>query len=545
MQRPVKIGLAVVVGLVVAVVAIRLLVNANTFRPVLEKQLSTVLGRKVTLGDLRLSVISGSLVANDLSIADDPQFSTTPFLSAKQLRIGVEMKPLIFSRQLIVRSFETDGPEIHFIRAADGRWNFSSLAHGASSRDAAQQTVFPDFTVGEIGIKDGRAVVGSLPAQGQPHVYEHLDVSIQKFSLTKAFPFTVSASVPGDGTVKIAGTAGPLNPQDAAATALDAQVAVKHLDPVVAGFVDPAVGISMLADVDAHAVSDGVNLTSDGKMHADRLVLLKGGVPTPKPVDVSYSVVHSLKGNSGQVHDLAVKTGGVAAHVSGTYNLAGAAPVVNLKLVGQQLPIDGLQALLPAAGVKLPNGSALKGGTLSFSLAIVGPEKDLVISGPIEVNNTQMVNFNLASKLKGVAAMSGLKTGDTTAIQTMRVKVLMSNAGIQLSDIYSVMPALGETSGSGTISPSGQLALRLTAKVTTAQGLGKVGVGLLTKLNGTAGSAATSAAATGVPVIVTGTASNPVITADVSGVMKANANALLGKSKQGLGSFKGLFGKKN
>jgi AsmA protein len=141
--------------------------------------------------------------------------------------------------------------------------------------------------------------------------------------------------------------------------------------------------------------------------------------------------------------------------------------------------------------------------------------------------------------------MSGLKTGDTTAIQTMRVKVRMSNAGIQLDDIYSVMPALGETSGSGTISPSGQLALRLTAKVTTAQGLGKVGVGLLTKLNGTAGSAATSAAATGVPVIVTGTASNPVITADVSGVMKANANALLGKGKQGLGSVKGIFGKKN
>ena len=543
MKRPVKIGLAVVVGLlVVAVVAIRLLVNANTFRPILEKQLSTVLGRKVTLGDLSLSIITGSLVANDLSIADDPRFSTTPFLSAKQLRIGVEMKPLIFSRQLIVRSFETDGPEIHLIRAADGSWNFSSLAHGAGSRDAAQQTALPDLTVGEIGIKDGRAVVGSLPAQGQPRVYEHLDVSIEQFSLAKAFPFTVSASLPGDGKVKITGTAGPINPQDAAATALDAQVTVRHLDPVVAGFIDPAAGISMLADVDAHAVSSGVTLTSDGKVHAERLVLLKGGVPTPKPVDVSYTVVHLLKGNSGQVQDVAVKTGNVAAHVSGTYQLVGNAPVVNLKLVGQALPIDGLQALMPAAGVKLPNGAVLKGGTLSTTMAITGSAKDFVISGPLAVDNTRLVGFNLGSKIAGIAAMGGVKTGDTTVVDALRLNFRLSNAGIEVNDIYSSMPALGEASGSGTVSPSGALSFRMTAKVTTAQGLGKAGVGILTKLNGTAGGAAKSAAATGVPVIVTGTASNPVITADVSGVMKANANALLGKSKQGLGS---LFGKKN
>lgn len=283
MKKPVKIGLAVVVGLlVVAVVAIRLLVNANTFRPVLEKQLSMVLGRKVTLGDLRLSVISGSLVANDLSIADDPQFSTTPFLSAKQLRIGVEMKPLIFSRQLIVRSFETDGPEIHLIRAADGIWNFSSLAHGAGSGDAGQQTGLTDLTVGEIGIKDGRAVMESLPAQGQPRVYEHLDVSIQQFSLAKAFPFTVSASLPGDGTVKITGTAGPINTQDAAATALDAQVTVRHLDPVVAGFVDPAAGISMLADVDAHAVSSGVTFNERWEGACGTTGAAQGRRPNPE-----------------------------------------------------------------------------------------------------------------------------------------------------------------------------------------------------------------------------------------------------------------------
>ncbi len=62
----------------------------------------------------------------------------------------------------------------------------------------------------------------------------------------------------------------------------------------------------MLADLDAHAVSDGANVTSDGKIHAANLILLKGGKPTPKPVDITYKVIHSLKDNDGQIPDLAV-----------------------------------------------------------------------------------------------------------------------------------------------------------------------------------------------------------------------------------------------
>jgi AsmA protein len=106
MKKSVKIGLAAVFALpILAAAAIRVFVDANTFRPIIESRLSAALSRKVTLGDLRLSLITGSLVASDLAIADDPKFGQTPFFTAKQLRICVQMKPLIFNRQLIVRSF--------------------------------------------------------------------------------------------------------------------------------------------------------------------------------------------------------------------------------------------------------------------------------------------------------------------------------------------------------------------------------------------------------------------------------------------------------
>ncbi|HEY1985370.1 MAG TPA: AsmA family protein [Terracidiphilus sp.] len=528
MKKWVKIGLAAAIALpILATEAIRLLVDANTFRPVIESRLSAALSRKVTLGALSLSVVSGNLVANDLTIAEDPKFGQAPFFTAKRLRIGVQMKPLIFKRQLMVRSFEVDAPQIHLFRVEDGTWNFSTLSHGAESENT-QQATLPDLAVGLIAIKDGKARIETLPLQRNPQVYEHLNVKVEHFSLAEAFPFRVNASLPGDGKVGVSGTVGPINPQDAATTVFDAQLSIEHLDPVVAGFVEPAGGISMIAGLDAHIVSDGKNVTSDGKVHAEHLILLKGGRAAPHPVDIKYQVGHSLKDNSGQVSDLALQTGAVAIHIKGTYQLAANEPVFDLKLLAQSVPIDGLQALMPAVGVSLPNGAVLKGGTLSAHFAIKGSAKDNVIAGSYEIKNTQLVGYDLGSKIVGIAALGGIKTGDTTAIDISRADMRISKSGSESTNIYSVLPALGESTGSGTVSPSGALNFHLISKVTSAKGLNKVGVNILTKLNSTS-AADKPSTATGIPITITGTAENPVITADVSGLVKGNAAALRSK----------------
>jgi AsmA protein len=543
MKKPVKIGLAAAIALpILAAVAIRLLVDANTFRPMIESRLSAALSRKVTVGALSLSVTTGSLVANDLAIAEDPKFGHTPFFTAERLRIGVQMRPLIFKRQLIVQSFEVDAPQIHLIRAEDGTWNFSTLSHGAGSQNTTQAAALPDLPVGLITINDGNAKIETLPSQKNPQVYDHLDVQLENFSLAKAFAFTVSASLPGDGTVGVSGTAGPINPQDAAATTFDAQLTIKHLDPVAAGYVDPAAGISMIAGLDAHIVSDGMNVSSDGKVHAEHLILLKGGSAAPHPIDVNYQVDHSLGSNSGQVSDLAVQTGAVAIHIKGTYQLAANVPVFDLKLLAQSVPIDGLQVLMPAIGVRLPNGAVLKGGTLSANFAIKGSAKDNVIAGSYEIKNTELVGYDLGSKIVGIAALGGIKTGDTTAIDISRADMRITKSGSETTNIYSVLPALGESTGSGTVSASGALDFHLISKVTSAKGLNKVGVDVLTKLNSTS-AAAKPSTATGIPINITGTAENPVITADVSGLVKGNAAALRSKATDILNKT-GLFGKK-
>ena len=83
MKRWAKILVVIAVVLVAAVAAIPLFVNANTFRPAIERELASTLGRNVKVGDLSLSVFSGRMLSKDLSVADDPNFSATPFLTAK------------------------------------------------------------------------------------------------------------------------------------------------------------------------------------------------------------------------------------------------------------------------------------------------------------------------------------------------------------------------------------------------------------------------------------------------------------------------------
>ena len=546
MNTPVKIALVTAIALpILAGAAIPLFVNANTFRPLIESRLSAALSRKVTLGALSLSVLTGSLVADDLAIAEDPEFGEAPFFTAKRLHIGVQMKPLVFNRELIVQSFELDAPQIHLIHAADGTWNFSTLSHGARSQNSTQPETLPDLSVGLITIKDGNVRIQTLPSQKDIRVYDHLEVKLEHFYLDKAFPFTISASLPGDGKVRVSGTVGPVDRQDSSSTTFNAHLTIEHLDPVVAGYIDPAAGISMIAGLDAHIVSDGTNVSSDGKVQAEHLIVLKGGTAAPYPLDVNYQIGYSLKGNSGQVSDLALHTGAVAIHIKGTYQFAANAPVFDLKLLAQSVPIDGLQALMPAVGVKLPDGAVLKGGTLSANFDIKGTAKDNVIAGSYEIKNTKLVGYNLGSKIVGIAALGGIKTGDTTAIDISRADMRITKAGSESTNIYSVLPALGESTGSGTVSPSGTLDFHLISKVASAKGLNKVGVNILTKLNSTS-EAAKPSDATGIPISITGTAEKPVITADVKSLLKGNAETLRSKGTELLNrtGLTKLFGKK-
>jgi AsmA protein len=532
----ISVLVGVVVLLLLAVLLVPLFINANTFRSTLEMQLSSALGRKVTLGNLSFSVFSGSLVADNISIADDPAFSAKPFLQAQSLHIGVEVMPLLLHRQLLVTSFVADSPSINLVHNAQGVWNFSNIGSTAASRtqNPEKETALPNFTVGEMKVVNGTAVVSDLPSTGSPFTYSNLNLSVQQFSFARAFPFVLTARLPGGGLLDVHGNAGPVNQQDASETPLGANINLKHFDPVAAGVVEKSQGFSMLADIAAQVTSNGQTLDSKGTVSAANLQLVADGSPTPSPVDIAYTATHNLTARTGQVTDLAIKTGGVAVHVTGTYAIKGAQTILALHLAAPNLPINQVEDLLPAAGVRLPSGSRLQGGTLSANLSINGPSTVPTISGPVEVDNTRLAGFDLSSKIGGLKPVSGSQGG--TEIQKVSANVNSSAQGTRIENLYAAIPLLGTATGAGTIAPGGALNFELLAKLNTSSGVG--GQALAGLNAGVLGQAVTSAAANGIPVHITGTTSNPVIQADLSKLLQKNAGNILKQQLLGNGNNK-------
>jgi AsmA protein len=529
----------VVVLLLLAVLLVPLFINANTFRSTLETQLSSALGRKVTLGNLSFSLFSGSLVADNISIADDPAFSAKPFLQAQSLHIGVEVMPLLLHRQLLVTSFVADSPSINLVHNAQGVWNFSNIGSTAASRtqNPEKETALPNFSVGQMQVVNGTAVVSDLPSTGPPFTYSNLNLSVQQFSFAKAFPFVLTAGLPGGGLLDVHGNAGPVNQQDASETPLGANIGLKHFDPVAAGVVEKSQGFSMLGDITAQVTSNGQALDSKGTVSAANLQLVADGSPTPSPVNIAYTITHNLTARSGQITDLAIQTGGVAVHVTGTYAIKGAQTILALHLAAPNLPINQVEALLPAAGVRLPSGSRLQGGTLSANLSISGPSTAPTISGPVEVDNTRLAGFDLSSKIGGLKPVSGSQGG--TDIQKVSANVNSSAQGTRIENLYASIPVLGTATGAGTIAPGGGINFELVAKLNTTGGVGSQAlVGLNGVGGGALGQAVSSAAANGIPVHITGTTSNPVIQADLSKLLQKNAGNILKQQLLGNGNNK-------
>ena len=66
-KKPLTIIGGIVVVLLLIVLALPLFINANQFKPTLETQLATALGRTVGIGDISLSIFSGGVTVSDVS----------------------------------------------------------------------------------------------------------------------------------------------------------------------------------------------------------------------------------------------------------------------------------------------------------------------------------------------------------------------------------------------------------------------------------------------------------------------------------------------
>ncbi|HKW56420.1 MAG TPA: AsmA family protein [Candidatus Acidoferrum sp.] len=542
MKRAIRIVAMVIIVLVALLVAVPFLVPVDKFRPTIEEKASQVLGRKVELGNLSLSLLSGSLTAERLSIGDDPKFSNSPFLTAQSLKVGVELMPLIFHKTLNVTGITIQNPEVILLHTPTGEWNFSSLS-GASARSqdkaaprtASASPAAADLSVQQFNLTDGRIIVGTTTSQKRS-AYDHVNVAASNFSMTSKFPVTVTADLPAGGKFKLDGTAGPMDPADASFTPLNAKLNISSLNIASTGFVDAAAGLGGLLDLDADVASQNGEAETKGTAKLSKALLVAGGAPAGVPVSVNFNTKYNLRKNTGVLNPSTVNIGAAAAHLDGTYETAGEATQVNLKLGAKDMPAKDLEAFLPALGIHLPTGASLQAGTLNSNFTITGPTNKLVIAGEAGLFNGTLAGFDLGSKLSAIASLAGIKSGQNLAIEKVTSDLRIAPTGIQADNFLAVLPALGSLTGAGAIDSKNALDFKMIATLqkeasaaASAANPAGTAAGLIGGLLGKSGGGSSGCnSGLKVPFQIQGTTADPKFIPDVGGLAAGLFKSQLG-----------------
>ena len=539
MSSKLRIILIVVAVLVVLLIVLPFLVPVNQFRPIIEEKASAALGRKVEVGNLSFSLLGGSLSAENLSIGDDPKFSPSPFLTAKSLKVGVEIMPLIFSKTLNVTGITIVEPQVTLLRNAAGQWNYSSMG-GASSAPAqpkgASSAPPQDLSVKQLDLKDGRIVIGSTGSQKRS-TYEHVDVSASDVSSTSKFPFKVTTDLPGGGKFKLDGTAGPVDTADTSLTPMDAKLEISSMNLATSGVLDPSAGLGGLLDLNATINSQGGQAQVNGTVKLSKAMLVAGGSPASEPVNVNFNTKYNLQKNSGVLNPSTLKIGGATTNLSGTYQTAGDNTVLNIKVDGQNMPAKDLVAFLPALGINMPKGASLEGGTLSTSLNLTGPTNRLVTTGNVGLYNAKLAGFDIGSKMSSVSALTGVKSGKDLDIEKFTTNLRVAPEGLKADNLNAVLPALGTIVGGGTIDARNNLDFKMAATLTNAIGTVASPVsgasngigGILGKATGGGGGGGGGCkGGTTVPFMIQGTTADPKFVPDVGGVAAGMVKSQLG-----------------
>jgi len=513
------IGIVVVVILLILFI-VPFLIPVNKFKPTIESNASAALGRKVQLGNLSLSLFTGSVGIDDASISDDPKFNSGPFLTAKSVRVGVELIPLIFSQKLNVTEVAIINPQVTMLKDPSGRWNFSSIG-GNSGKSAPQSasssSPAPDVSIGKLRLENGQITLGNTNSKKRS-VYTNVNLTATDVAMKNNFPIDFSMDLPGGGNVKLNGKVGPVDESDAAFTPLNAKLTVNGLDLAKSGILDPSLGLGGVADMDATIASQSGTAHAKGQAKLSKALLVAGGSPAGVPAIVNFDTKYDLAKGTGVLNPSTINIGNAKTNLSGTYKSEGDEFAVDLKIEGQGLPATDLEAFLPAIGVNLPQKSKLAAGTLNTNLHVTGPTNKLVTDGNVGLFNGKLAGFDLSKSMTEVTSLAGIKTGGDLQIEKFTSDLHMSPTGLKAENLNAVITSLGSMVGGGTLDDKNNLNFNLVATVESSL-LANSGSGAGGALGGVLGGGATNCKNGGikVPLQVRGTTANPKIVPDVGG----------------------------
>ncbi len=135
----------------VAIGAIAPLIKANHFKPQIQSALESSLNRRVSIGDVHLSVFTGpGFTVDDVLIEEAPGMGIEPFAHVDSLQARVRLASL-WTGHLSFSHLKLVEPSVNFVKSDPGPWNIQPFLNRARLVDAGPTAPAP-----EIQISNGR-----------------------------------------------------------------------------------------------------------------------------------------------------------------------------------------------------------------------------------------------------------------------------------------------------------------------------------------------------------------------------------------------------
>jgi AsmA protein len=450
-SRKFLIGAGVVVGLVLAALAaLPFLIDANSFRPILQTQLQQRLQRPASLGNMNLRLFPFEIQVSDVVLGQPEGFaSRQPFLNAKEVYVSVDLWPLMH-RDISIHAIRLKSPRIELIRNPAGAWNYETGDAGAAGSKTSGS-----FTLDELRVEDGQVAIDNQKNAAPRDVYQHIDLTMRDlgpnrrgsltgsvrldtmaaiFSLSSEFDNAEILTAKGTATLKSDNNKDPLeiafDVRDGAVLTVNSLTAkLGSLSAAVTGSIDaqvmpPALHLSVktvnapIGDLIRVAALYGAkvpaDLKADGLLRADVQVtgttekpVFAGKIEATKAQITAKDLTEPVRSSELQIdftpdslttHPFMIETGGTRLTAQAAVkDYSGAAPKINATLQTTGASVEELLRIASAYGIK-PAG--LKGtGSVNLDMKISATGKTYSYAGSGSMRNVSLTSPDLPKTL--------------------------------------------------------------------------------------------------------------------------------------------------
>ena len=426
-----KLGIAVlviVVLLVGAALIVPHLIDINQYHGKIQAQLEKHLGRKVDLGNMKLSLFPPSFEVASATIAEDQRFATNrPFATTDKLAVSVKFWPLLH-KEVEVKSLELDRPHIELVRDAQGIWNFATLGQEpkpvptqtapapsttAQKPSPAQAptptTTGPEkkppagqLTLANLFISDGQVAITDLQKHQSRAVYDHIDLNVNDFAPDQQFSMKLTAHLPGAGkqTVWLEGKGGPIKQADLVNTPFEGTL---RLDQVSTDAAQKFLNSQSLNGIEATLTGDAKVTNAAGKLASSGTIRMENArihnVDVGYPIALDYDVADDLTSDVIQIHRGALKLGATPITVAGSINSKPTPAQIDLKLTAANASIAEAARLASAFGVAFGKDMDVK-GTVNADIQARGAMDKPAMNGQLSARNLDISGKELPQPVR-------------------------------------------------------------------------------------------------------------------------------------------------